>query len=73
MRIKSGRFLGIVVVLAFSLNAPCLKASQEGLRIIPTRPKVTQPFLLIRPANHFMADVILFAGGHGRLEEAVQE
>jgi predicted alpha/beta-hydrolase family hydrolase len=68
MRMKSGRFIWIIVVSVLLLNAPCVNASEEALKIIPTRPNVTQPFLLIRPADHPVASVILFAGGHGRLE-----
>jgi len=69
---KPGRSIWIVAVLAFSLNAPCLRASEEELKIIPTRPKVTQPFLLIRRTDHPVATVILFAGGHGRLGLSAQ-
>jgi len=64
---KSGRFIWITVVLLVVSNAPCVNASEEKLIIIPTRPKVTQPFLLIRPTDMPVASVILFAGDHGRL------
>jgi predicted alpha/beta-hydrolase family hydrolase len=54
------------------LNAPCANAWAEELRTIPTRPKVTQPFLLVRPTDNPVASVILFAGGHGRLGLSAQ-
>jgi dienelactone hydrolase len=64
---KSGRFIWITVVLLLISNAPCINAFEEELIIIPTRPKVTQPFLLIRPVDKPVASVVLFAGDHGRL------
>jgi hypothetical protein len=64
---RSGRFIWITVVLLLISNAPCINAFEEELIIIPTRPKVTQPFLLIRPTDKPVASVILFAGDHGRL------
>jgi pimeloyl-ACP methyl ester carboxylesterase len=39
----------------------------DTLRTIPTRPGVSQPFLLVRPAGRPVAGVLLFAGGHGAL------
>jgi pimeloyl-ACP methyl ester carboxylesterase len=53
--------------LLLTLNAVCVKALEGELRAIPTRPGVTQPFLLIQPNIKPVASVILFAGGHGRL------
>jgi hypothetical protein len=35
------------------------------VRTIPTRPGVTQSFLLVRPAGRPVASVVLFAGGNG--------
>lgn len=64
---KSGRFIWIIVVVLLTLSAPCVNALEEELRTIPTRPGVTQPFLLIRPNDKPVASVILFAGAHGRL------
>jgi pimeloyl-ACP methyl ester carboxylesterase len=55
-----------VVVLALFVLSPCASASEE-LVTIPTRPGVTQSFLLLRPSDKPSASVILFAGGHGRL------
>ena len=62
-----GRFIGIIVIVLLTLSAPCVNALEGELRTIPTRPGVTQPFLLIRPADKPIASVILFAGAHGRL------
>jgi pimeloyl-ACP methyl ester carboxylesterase len=61
-----------MAVLVLILIAPCVKAWEEELRIIPTRTKVTQSFLMIRPADPPVASVILFAGGHGRLGLSAQ-
>jgi dienelactone hydrolase len=72
VRMKSGCFIWIIAVLVLILNAPCVNAWEGELRIIPTRPRVTQPFLLIRPTENPVASVILFAGGHGRLELSAQ-
>ena len=55
------------VVLALFILRPCVSASEEELVTIPTRPGVTQSFLLLRPSDKPSASVILFAGGHGRL------
>jgi len=70
---KSEGFIWIIVVLLLISNAPRVNASEEELKIIPTRPKVTQPFLFIRPPDKPVASVILFAGGHGRLALSPQE
>jgi pimeloyl-ACP methyl ester carboxylesterase len=61
------RFIGIILVVLFPLSFSCLHALEGELRTIPTRPGVTQSFLLIRPENKPTASVILFAGAHGRL------
>lgn len=55
------------VMLAFFILRPSASASEEELVTIPTRPGVTQSFLLLRPSDKPLASVILFAGGHGRL------
>jgi pimeloyl-ACP methyl ester carboxylesterase len=39
----------------------------DDLRTIPSRPGVTQSFLLVRPAEGPLATVVLFAGGNGAL------
>ena len=57
----------IIVIVLHTLSIPCLHALEGELRTIPTRPGVTQSFLLIRPANKPTTSVILFAGAHGRL------
>lgn len=52
------------LALAVALAAP---AAAEEVRTIPTRPGVTQSFLLLRRAETPVATVILFAGGNGAL------
>jgi len=47
-------------------------SASEELRTIPTRPGVTQAFLLIRPVDTTVSSVVLFAGGHGRLQLSAQ-
>ncbi len=42
-------------------------ALEEELKTIPTRPKVTQSFVLIRPTGSPVGSVILFTGGNGVL------
>jgi len=56
-----------VLVLALFILSPCASAADEELVTIPTRPGVTQSFLLLRPSDKPSASVILFAGGHVRL------
>jgi pimeloyl-ACP methyl ester carboxylesterase len=58
--------------LAFLAGAAWLGAAVAGadageVRTIPTRPGVTQSFLLVRPSAPPAASVVLFAGGHGAL------
>jgi pimeloyl-ACP methyl ester carboxylesterase len=53
-------------VLALAVGGPCADAADD-LRTIPTRPGVSQSFLLVRPAGPPVAGVVLFAGGHGAL------
>jgi len=64
---RCGRFIWIIVVLILTLSVHCVNALEEELKTIPTRPRVTQSFLLIRPSDKPVASVILFAGAHGRL------
>jgi len=71
IKMKCGRFICVAVVLLLILNAPCLSALEE-LKTIPTRPGVTQAFLLIRPAGKPVSSVVLFAGGNGRLRLSAQ-
>ncbi len=58
----------IAVVVALFILSPCMSTAEEGLVTIPTRPGVTQSFLLLRPSEKPSASIILFAGGHGRLD-----
>jgi predicted alpha/beta-hydrolase family hydrolase len=67
MKMKCGQFIRIFLVLVLVLGAPRVNALEEELKVIPTRPGVTQSFLLIRPHDKPVAGVILFAGAHGRL------
>jgi pimeloyl-ACP methyl ester carboxylesterase len=62
------RRLGAAAVAAALLlaAAPVASAADE-LRAIPTRPGVTQSFLLVRPVARPVAAVVLFAGGNGAL------
>ena len=39
----------------------------DEIRTIPTRPGVTQSFIVVRPAAGPVASVVLFAGGNGAL------
>ena len=52
---------GLLVVPATGAGAA------DDLRTIPSRPGVTQSFLLVRPAQPAVASVVLFAGGNGAL------
>jgi pimeloyl-ACP methyl ester carboxylesterase len=63
---KYGRFIGLILSVLLTWNATCVNAFVEALRTIPTRPGVTQSFLLLK-SDKPIASVILFAGGHGRL------
>jgi pimeloyl-ACP methyl ester carboxylesterase len=56
------------VFVAVALLAPArAPAVDDEFRTVPTRPGVTNGFLLVRPAGPPIASVILFAGGHGGL------
>jgi pimeloyl-ACP methyl ester carboxylesterase len=72
VNMRCGRFIWIIVVLILTLSAYCVNALEEELRTIPTRPRVTQSFLLIRPSDKPIASVIVFAGAHGRLALSTQ-
>ncbi len=52
-------------LLAFAATG--VAAAAEELVTVPTRPGVTQSFLVLRPAGPPAASVVLFAGGHGAL------
>jgi hypothetical protein len=56
------------LVLALLLLAPARAgALDETIRTIPSRPGVTESFVLIRPASAPVASVVLFTGGRGAL------
>ena len=61
------RAAAAVVVLVALLAAARAPALDEELKTVPTRPGVTDSFLLVKPAGPPVASVILFAGGHGGL------
>jgi hypothetical protein len=50
-----------------ALGAGPVRAAEEEMRSVPTRPGVTERFLLVHPAGAPVASVILFAGGDGAL------
>jgi hypothetical protein len=52
-----------ILLLAAGLTG----AAAEEVRTIPSRPGVTQSFLLVRPAARPVATVVLFSGGNGLL------
>jgi hypothetical protein len=56
-------------MLAFALLAAGGHAAEaaDEIRTIPTRPGVTQSFIVVRPAARPVASVVLFAGGNGAL------
>lgn len=60
------------MIIVFVFGIPYANALEEELVTIPTRPGVTQSFLLIKPDHSPVASVILFAGAHGRLELSKQ-
>jgi len=61
------RHILAVLLLAVALSASAARAADEEVRTIPTRPGVTQSFLLLRPVGTPVAGVIIFAGGDGNL------
>ena len=56
-----------LAALALVLAAAAPAGAADELKTIPTRPGVTESFLLVRPAADPVAGVILFAGGNGAL------
>ncbi len=56
--------LALLVALAVG---PAAAADEEALRTIPTRPGVTESFLLVTPPAKPVAAVVLFTGGNGVL------
>jgi alpha-beta hydrolase superfamily lysophospholipase len=65
IRLMRGARLPAALLAAVLLPLPATAA--EELRTIPTRPGVTQAFLLLHPPRAPVATVILFAGGDGDL------
>jgi dienelactone hydrolase len=61
------RFLVLVNLHLLVLGSIAWAQITQTVVDIPTRPGVTQRFLLVSP-DHFQAAVILFAGGHGGLQ-----
>jgi len=59
----SGRVLSALVLVALTAGP----AAAEEVKTIPTRPGVTQSFLLLRRSETPAATVILFAGGNGAI------
>lgn len=60
-------FLALVNLFFLIFGSTAWSQITQTVIDIPTRPGVTQRFLLVSP-NHFKAAVILFAGGHGGLQ-----
>jgi pimeloyl-ACP methyl ester carboxylesterase len=56
---------GLALILAGLVGTA--RAAPDELMKLDTRPGVTVPFLLVRPAGQPVASVVLFAGGHGHL------
>jgi predicted alpha/beta-hydrolase family hydrolase len=54
-------------ILAGLLAGGHAAAAPEDVRTVPSRPGVTQGFLLVRPPSAPAGSVVLFAGGHGLL------
>jgi pimeloyl-ACP methyl ester carboxylesterase len=61
------RALAIVAAGVLVLVGTWAARAADDTRTIPTRPGVTQAFLLVRPTGAPVASVVLFAGGNGLL------
>jgi predicted alpha/beta-hydrolase family hydrolase len=61
------RTLAVLAASVLMVTGARPAAGADDLRTIPTRPGVTQSFLLVRPPARPLASVILFAGGNGAL------
>ena len=59
--------LALVAVGGLHLSGTTPARAADDVRTIPTRPGVTQAFILVRPSGPPAACVVLFAGGNGRL------
>ena len=66
MRSAAPPALALFVAGALLFGAATGRAADDT-RTIPTRPGVTQAFLLVKPSGPPVASVILFAGGNGLL------
>ena len=59
--------LGIALVLGGVATPPASGGTREELTVLSTRPGVTVGVLLVTPEQPPAASVVLFPGGHGRL------
>ena len=64
MRRAVGSVLATLVLLAAAQSAG---AAGEEVKTIPTRPGVTESFMLVRPSGSPVGSLIIFAGGDGNL------
>ena len=62
------RALAVVVTGTLLVAGARVGSAADDQRTIPSRPGVTQSFLLVRPAGPPTAAVVLFAGGNGALK-----
>jgi len=68
IRVAPRPALAAVVAGALLVAGARVGRAADDLRTIPSRPGVTQSFLLVRPAARPTAAVVLFAGGNGALK-----
>jgi len=66
-RLVRSRALALLLAGAFVLGHVDLAPAADDIRTIPSRPGVTEAFILVRPSGAPVASVILFAGGNGLL------
>jgi pimeloyl-ACP methyl ester carboxylesterase len=68
--IRAPRRLALAAVVTGALLVAGARVGRaaDDLRTIPSRPGVTQAFLLVRPAERPTAAAVLFAGGNGALK-----
>ena len=57
----------LLALMVIALGAGRAHAADEEIRSIPTRPGVTEAFVMVRPAGVPVASVVLFSGSRGRL------
>jgi len=65
-QVRSGA-LALILAGALVLGGVDLAGAADDIRTIPTRPGVTQAFILVQSRGAPVASVILFAGGNGLL------